>query len=300
MLDNLNAQSRRMANVLKQNQSGGSYGLYVKQVNGSSQAALQENYIFEPASTIKALHHVHAMRSVALGQIALTTDVPWFTQSFGQPQLKDGCPLDAGPAAADLQVGLKAMMEQSDNRWTQAMRVRFGEANLNATAQALGMTNTLLRHRLGCGAGADGAIAEPHRLTLTDIGKLYEAVANGFLLTTTNRNNFYSLMSDGISGDLETVINQEAATLGLTASELTSFKSQVSTAAKAGGYSLAGKTYTSIGGWIKLPFKSGTTTTAREYVFGVFFHDANSVTGSVWGYRAELLREQIRAALSTF
>lgn len=300
MLNNLNVQSRRMANFLASKQTGGSYGHYVKQVNGNTLAALQETFVFEPASTIKALHHVHAMRQVALGQIALTTDVNWFTQSFGQPQLKDGCPLDGGLAVADLQVGLRAMMEQSDNRWTQAMRVRFGEANLNATAQSLGMTKTLLRHRLGCAGGSDGAIAEPNRLTLVDIGKLYEAVANGFLLTSANRNNFYRLMADGLDDDLNTIIDQEAAALGKSASVVASFKSQVRTAAKAGGYGLNGKTYTSIGGWIKLPFKSGGTITPREYVFGVFFHNATSVTGNVWMHRAELLREQIRAALRTF
>ena len=297
MLDNLNAQSRRMANILGQNQTGGNYGLYVKQVNGSSQAELQKDFIFEPASTIKAVHHIHAMRQVALGNIALTTNVPWFTVSSNIASPKDGCPSDLGGAVDDLQVGLKAMMETSDNRWTQAMRVRFGEANLNTTAQALGMNDTLLQHRIGC---AGDAIAEPNGLTLLDLGKLYEAVANGYLLTNANRNTFYSLMSDSLGSDLTAIIDQEAAALGLNNSAINSFKASVDTAAKAGKYGLNGETYTSIGGWIKLPFESGGVVTYKEYVFGVFFNQADSVTGSVWTYRAELLREQIRAALQTF
>jgi hypothetical protein len=300
MLDNLNAQSRRMASVLGQNQTGGNYGLYVKQVNGNVQAELQKDFTFEPASTIKALHHVHAMRQVALGNIALTTDVPWFTVSSNNVSPKDGCPSDLGAAVDDLQVGLEAMMETSDNRWTQAMRVRFGEANLNTTAGALGMSDTLLQHRIGCAGGADGAIAEPNQLTLVDIGKLYEAVASDYLLSNANRDTFYSLMSNGLSSDLTSVIDQEAAALGLSNSAIDSFKGGVDTAAKAGKYGLNGKTYTSIGGWIKLPFQSGGRTTYKEYVFGVFFHEADSVTGNVWTYRAELLREQIRAALETF
>jgi hypothetical protein len=300
MLDNLNPQSRRMSTYLAARQSGGSYGHYVKQVNGSVLAGLQTDFIFEPASTIKALHHVHAMRQVALGNTTLNTNVNWFTDSVGQPVLSDGCPVDTSPAVGTLRTGLQAMMEQSDNRWTQAMRVRFGEANLNATAQALGMTNTLLRHRLGCGDGSDGAVAEPHRLTLTDIGRLYEGVANGYLLTSSRRNTFYSLMVDGLDSNLNAIIDQEAASLGLSATKISNFKSRVRTAAKPGFYTLNSRIYTSLGGWIKLPFKSGTTYTPREYVFGVFFHNATSVSGSVWTHRAELLREQIRAALQTF
>jgi hypothetical protein len=299
MLDNLNAQSRRMANYFAVRQSGGNYGLYVKQVNGGILADLQRDFIFEPASTIKAVHHVHALRQVALGNITLNTNVNWFRDIDGS------CPLDTSPAVGTLRTGLQAMMEQSDNNWTQAMRVRFGEANLNATAQALGMTNTLLRHRLGCAAGSDGAIAEPHRLTLTDIGRLYEAVANGYLLTTTRRNTFYALMIDGLDSDLSAIIDQEAASLGLSATKVANFKARVRTAAKAGNYTLnngvtGNRLYLSIGGWIRLPFRSGTTIIPREYVFGAFYHNATAITGNIWADRAELLREQIRAALQTF
>ncbi len=298
MLSNINAQSRRVSNVLAQNQSGGNYGLYVKRVNGSVAAGLQTDFIFEPASTIKALHHVHAMRQVALGNTTLNTNVNWFTNMTGS------CPLDTGSATGTLSTGLRAMMEQSSNSWTQAMRVRFGEANINATAQALNMTNSLIQHRIGCAAGTDGAISEPNRLTLTDIGRLYEAVANGYLLTATNRNTFYSLMVDGLDNQLNAIIDQEAAKLGLTATEIADFKSRVRTAAKAGDYTLnngsGNRFYTSIGGWIRLPFKSGTTIGSRHYVFGLFFQNATSVTGNVWTYRAELLREQIRSALRTY
>jgi Beta-lactamase enzyme family len=298
MLDNLNAQSRRMSTYMAARQANGSYGHYVKQVNGSVLAGLQTDFIFEPASTIKALHHVHAMRQVALGNTTLNTNVNWFMDLSGS------CPVDTSAATGTLRTGLQAMMEQSDNRWTQAMRVRFGEANINATAQALGMTNSLVQHRIGCGSGIDGAVLEPNRLTLTDIGRLYEAVANGYLLTTSRRNTFYSLMVDGLDNNLNAVIDQEAASLGLSATKVTAFKTRVRTAAKAGNYtlgtSIGNQFYLTIGGWIKLPYKSGTTYLSREYVFGAFYNGATSISADIWANRAELLREQIRAALQTF
>lgn len=301
MLDNLNAQSRRMSTYMAARQFNGNYGHYVKQVNGGVLAGLQTDFIFEPASTIKALHHVHAMRQVALGNITLNTNVNWFMDYFN---VTSSCPIDTSAATGTLRTGLQAMMEQSDNRWTQAIRVRFGEANINATAQALGMTNSLVQHRIGCGDGADGAVLEPNRLTLTDIGRLYEAVANGYLLTGTSRSTFYRLMVDGLDNNLNAVIDQEAASLGLAPAKVAGFKNRVRTAAKAGNYGLntsaGSRVYLTIGGWIQLPYKSRGTYLSREYVFGAFYHNATSISADIWATRAELLREQIRAALQTF
>lgn len=294
MLRNVNDLTNTMRAYLASNQSGGAYGLYLKPVNGGALAALQQGYVFEPASTIKALHNVHAIRQVELGNISLNSPVGWFQD------LNGSCPVDSSPAIGSLQTGLNAMMKNSDNRWTQAMRVRFGEANINATAQALGMTSTLLRHRIGCAGGSDGAINEPNRLTLVDITRLYDQVANGYL--GSQRQNFYNRMLTG-RGYIDTVINQEAAKLGLSATTISNFKSYIRTAAKAGSYGLNGKSYLSIGGWIRLPFESRLGRVAyREYSFGLFINKANSINASfsIWDARGELLREEIAKALATF
>ncbi|MEZ4631272.1 MAG: serine hydrolase [Deinococcales bacterium] len=294
MLRNVNDLTNRMRAYIGGNQSGGAYGLYLKQVNSSVLGALQENYIFEPASTIKALHHVHAMKQVQLGNISLNSTVNWFQGMSGS------CPVDSSPSTGSLQTGLSAMMMNSDNAWTQAMRVRFGEANINATAQALGMTNTLLRHRIGCASGTDGAINEPNRLTLVDIGRLYEQVATGYL--GNQRQNFYNLMLTGL-GNISTVIDQEAAKLGLSNTVINDFKNRVRAAAKAGNYTLNSKLYLTIGGWSSLPFKtSAGSIVNREYTYGMFIHNANTINASfsIWDARGELLRDEIAKALKTF
>lgn len=302
MLDNVNSLTGRMRAYLASNQSGGAYGLYLKQVGGSAKASLQAKYVFEPASTIKAVHHVHAMRQVALGNLSLNTSIPWFMDYvLNNDGTNSSCPTDTSPANESLEASLQATMENSDNRRTQALRVYFGEANLNATAQALGMTDTLLQHRLGCASGADGAINQPHQLTLVDITKLYEAVAGNYLLTNANRETFYSLMSDGL-GAIGTVIDEEAAKLGLGAAATQAFKDDVRTAAKAGSYTLNSERYNSIGGWIRLPNKVRGRQISKEFVFGLFIDKADSIDGGfgIWTSRAELLRDEIRSALTTF
>ncbi|MDJ0800695.1 MAG: serine hydrolase [Calothrix sp. MO_167.B12] len=301
MLNNANQLTSRIRRLLANNQSGGAYGLYLKQVNGKILASLQRDRIFEPASTIKALHHVHAMMQVRDGKVNLNTQIPWYKKSTNDEKPGNGCPLDQVAAKDTLAVGLKAMMEQSDNRWTQAMRVYFGENKLNATAKSLGMSKTLLQHKIGCASGTDGAISEPNRLTLTDIGKLYEAVANGLLKTEARKEKFYELMTDNLR-EIDDVINEEAQKLNLNNTAIQSFKKQVRTAAKAGSYTLNSKKYKTIGGWVRLPFKQGSTIKTQEYVFGLFIDKANTIKDGfgIWPARAELLRDEIRKSLMTF
>ncbi|MGH9991615.1 MAG: serine hydrolase, partial [Nitrososphaera sp.] len=151
----------RVRALLEDNSEGGTVGLYLKEVNGSVLAAYNEGFIFEPASAIKALIHFHAMRQVQDGAVinsevvTLSTQIPWF--SDGGP---DDCPSLTGPASDTLSNGLAAMMGPSDNRWTQAMRDFFGDANIDATRQQFGMTDSALLHMIGCGG------PPPNQLTL--------------------------------------------------------------------------------------------------------------------------------------
>jgi hypothetical protein len=303
MVNNSNAVTTRIGDILRVGTDGDS-GCYLKQVNGPVLAALQPDQVFEPASMIKVLHHTHAMLRVQAGAIGLGTNVNVFTDMSGS------CPLDSGPVSEDLQVALRLMMENSDNNRTQAMRVLFGEANINATAAALGMASTGIHHRIGCGGGADGAVADPNMLTLRDAGRLYEEVATG-LLTPANRDTFYNLMIDsqenGMPGTLSTIIDQEAASVGLTPAQETTFRSLVRTANKGGSYGLSsgGPLYyhQTRGGWVRLPFKSGCAVAPREFSHGSFVNFAsNNTNASTAASTAfwEILREQVRAAMETW
>lgn len=300
MLNNSDATTTRVGQILR-NGTDGATGLYLKQVGGPVLAALQENKVFEPASSIKVLHHLHAMRQVQNG-VNLQEQITVYQATQGS------CPVDQQSFKESLSTALQLMMQKSDNNRTQAIRVRFGQDNINNTAQAIGMKNTSINHRIGCGGGSDGAVAKHNRLTLADAGVLYEGVAKGTLLTTTNRQTFYSLMAgkqfdfSGVWQDIQKMVNEEAPP-GMTAAQKQSFLNQVQTSYKAGSYSLSDGQYRSIAGWVQIPFRSSGAVVPRQYVFGIFIDKATNSdkASNTWATaRAEVLREQIRAALKTW
>ncbi len=310
LLNDSNALTTRIGDILRDNSDGAS-GLYLKQVNGDVLGALQERRVFEPASSIKVVEHLHAMLQVQNasvirgGVVTVNTQIPWFTDYVKNPNGTDSsCPADTGPASEPLSNSLKEMMWNSDNRRAQAIRTYFGLANINATAQSVGMKDTQINHRIGCGEAA----TNHNRLTLYDAGLLYEGVAKGALLTPTNRTTFYSLMAGraydftGIWSALQKIIDQEAAPLGIQPGDITSFKSQVELIYKAGGYGLSDGNYTSIAGRLQLPFRIRGTITPQQYVFGTFVNMAstNNKAGAAITAAPETLREPIQAALMTW
>jgi beta-lactamase class A len=66
MVNNSNALTTRIADILDYG-ADGSTGLYLKEVNGPVLASLQQGFVFEPASSLKVTHHLHAMRQVMMG-----------------------------------------------------------------------------------------------------------------------------------------------------------------------------------------------------------------------------------------
>ncbi|MPZ19391.1 MAG: hypothetical protein GEV06_15965 [Luteitalea sp.] len=299
----------RVLQLLTDNSTGGTVGLYLKEVEGPVLAAVNEGYVFEPASTIKALIHFHAMRQVQEGNVTLETSVPWmadetkFDDDGNYMPGGDDCPTDNTVAQVDdLATVLQLMMRVSDNAATQALRDFFGDADIDSTRQLLGMNDSLYQHPIGCGADA---VANHNRLTLVDAGKLYEAVATGFL-DDDIRAQAYNLMIHHPAnppqvGLLLDIIEQEGQGLGLTAARLDSFRLKTRFAAKAGGYSLSDGEYTSIAGWVEIPFEENCFEAPREYVFGAFIDAADSIDANFSiGSAAELLREQIRAGLESW
>lgn len=288
--------------AILQDNTDGTVGIYLKQVGGSVLEGSNQSFVFEPASTIKVLHHLHAMLDVEAGNIALTDTIPTFTGDADLPDCAadcpNPCPVDVDEFDIMLQTALQQMMEQSHNTRTQAVRVFFGEANINNTAQALGMVDSLIQHRLGCGADA---VPNHNKLTLVDVGLLYEAVAANNILPN-NRTNFYTLMSQ--SRFFEQIIDDEAANLSLTTDEVNDFKSNVAVAWKGGSYNLSDGLYRTLAGWVRFPFDCSGTT--REYVYGNFVHAATDIdtqnTGSdisVFGVGSALLRDVIIDALTS-
>lgn len=302
MLRNTNDLTDRMRRYLAGNRSGGAYGLRLERIAGATLASLQSDRPFYAASTIKALVHARAMKSVELGTYTLATSVTKY------PAASDSCSdSHAGQSSVieSLDTAMRKMMENSDNQSTNALQELIGSGSaawgryfINLTAHgSLGMSDaSQLAHKLGCGGPSNNPA---NSLTLRDLGQFYEHTATDFFTNAGNRDIFYDRMLNSRGVGMDAIIDQEAAALGVSASVVSSFKSNIRTAGKAGSYTTgSGIEYNSVGGWIRLPFATGN----REYSFGLFIDEATSIASgfSIWTARAELLRDEIRAGLASY
>ncbi|WNG20212.1 serine hydrolase [Cystobacter fuscus] len=300
MVNNSNAATTRIGELMRDGTDGDT-GHYVKQVGGSVQASLQGNLVFEPASTIKALIGLHAMREVDAGRASLNQLVNIYAPSSGS------CPTSTITGTETLGNAIYNMLEFSDNQRTRAVIDAFGFAPINQTADAAGMTSTQLNHYPGCG----GPVA--NALTLADAGRMYEGIANGTLLSAASRTALYQRMPEqagdftGIRSALRTLVDQEGASLGLSATALTQYKNRLVSHYKAGNYTLCGSgaclEYISVAGVAEVPRCSLGATSTQNYVWGIFISGASNKTAASNTFQAakvEPLREPIRAALTNW
>ncbi len=288
MLNNVNAETSRLRQIMANGLGGASYGVYVKKVGGSTVAGLQHGTIFEPASMIKVVSHLYTMRRImnGTGGDTLSTSVDYYVKP-GDTSNKDVCPDPAWESNASLRVpttlqdALTRMMMNSDNRTTRTFQVRYGYPTLNAFVTGLGMANTELRQILGCGF-QNGLRND---FTLVDAGKLYESVVNGTQLSGTARTNFWSMMVGGgvtSSSAIGQIVVAEANALGMSASKRNSFLAKMETRSKGGSYDICGTScnpYTyirTVGGRITIPSKSRAgATILNNYVYGRFADGLN-------------------------
>ena len=297
-INNCNALTTDISQLMRSNNGDGTMGAYLRQLGGSELVGLNQFAVFEPASTIKTLHNVHAHRQMHLGMASLSTLLPVFT-NYESPG--SSCPIDTGLITETLAQSTFLMMNNSDNARTQAIRAFFGEANINNTANALGMNSTQIRHRLGCGPEM---WANPNATTLFDLGQLHEAVSNGYL--GNFRDEFYAVMLNNQSWgtpNISTVIDQEGAQLGMSTTAIQSFKAQIELAEKGGSYGWNGYQWRSNFGWIEMPFLVNGQVERREYVAGAFAHRAingNNADSAVYEAISEMLRPTLRAAMQTW
>jgi hypothetical protein len=301
MVNNSNAATTRIGELMRDGTDGAT-GHYLKQVGGSVQAALQDTRVFEPASTIKALIGLHAMREVDAGRASLNQLVNVYA-----PPASGSCPTSTITGTETLGDAIYRMLEFSDNQRTRAVIDEFGFAPINQTADTVGMFSTQLNHYPGCG----GPVANV--LTLADAGRMYEGIANGTLLSASSRTALYQRMPEqagdftGIRSALMTLVDQEGASFGLSASALSQYKSRLVTHYKAGGYTLCGSgsclEYRSVAGSAEVPRCALGVAVNQNYVWGIFINGASNKTAADNTFTAskvEPLREPIRAALSNW
>lgn len=282
-------------------QNDGPVGLYLKRVNGPVMAGFNEFGIFEPASTIKVLIYTHALRQVQDGAVTLATGIDW-TRDLNE----DKCgshPCNVGNPQAEndpLMTLLQQMMQCSDNRHTNALRIFFGDAAILATGAALGMTDTDFNHIIGC-----PTCATYNEITLVDLGRDYEGVANGYL-DQTHQDFFHDFMRNetnfpDLTPMLNTIIDDEVAKHGKDAQVATDFKALVRYATKGGSYTTngcVGSEFRSLAGIVEFPINNGLSSC--QYVFGAWMNELPAVVQGAGTVSAELLRLAVCEALKTW
>jgi hypothetical protein len=314
LVDNANDQTRRVRDYMAAEATAGTYGFKLKRVGGEVLASLNENFVFEPASSMKIIHGAYAIRECAQGDMALDDDI-WVPNRCTSEYYNNVCPDDLYSCDSGYEpfsTTIRGMLQNSHNGRTHTLELLFGRATLNNFADfTLDLTNTQINHTLGCLCG------EPfNTTTASDLVSVYEQIGDGTLFNSTWRDNLFSLMANvqawGYGSapghsfyTLGQVINQEAAPTDLTPAEITAFRDEVQYVVKGGAYGCDGTTWRASAGWSRLPFKlfvfGNWFTIPRDYAFTTFV-DGGTDPGSQVAYPAseEILREQIAEALATW
>ena len=300
------SKAQREAEMLLAENTNGIFGYYLKRVDGPVLIALNEDFVTYPASTIKVLHHLHAIRLLQAGGVSLDgTMINVCTTRTNCENIRNedaGC----GAMPQTLRSTLETMMVNSSNTSPNALQEFFGSGNpvfgrftMNFTGQNIvGMSlDTEVFHKFACGNIRNDP---SNKMTLRDMGLLYEEVANNpSILNTTHRNIFYDLMLNETRGGLVSKIfnriDREAGKLGLPPNDprVGALKNGLRLAYKPGSISPRNL---SIAGWVELPFDCGATS--RQYVFGVFVDLATMNTVSLNDVTQALLSQEIRASLT--
>jgi beta-lactamase class A len=305
MINNANAITSRIGGLMRSVAKGWT-GFFLKGVGKSVLGNLNDARVFEPASSIKIVPALFAMRQVEQHQLSLATQVPLLDPNnycnFAQ----------IGTETA--QNAITQMMENSDNARADMFLQRFGLPTLTSFAHSIGMPNTATNAYVDCGPFNN-------QLTLDDAAHLYENLVLGNYITKPDVSVLFSMMAgknydfSGMYAGMQTIVNQEAAPFHLTATQIQTYENGTALSQKSGGYwwpggvpSYYGDTmYRATGndGWALLPYCVGTHQKTRGYVFGFFYEEdqANQPNGLVWNQMlagAETLREQIRAGLKTW
>lgn len=334
-IDNANAETRRIRKIFGKgmlDSSGaptrGIFEAYLREVDTSTKISLNAGRVADVASSLKALHLLHAMRSVQAGEDLNSPFVYYdYPNSPFNANTKDACPLPADEVNAnkrtnyDLETGLDEMMSISDNRTTRGVVLRYGGFGpLNTTASMFGLSKTELRHNIGCSSynvNTNKYVDSlANRTTARDLARLYETVWAGDSLTDVPRAEFLESANPGGSNDaIDAIIDDEAAKLGLAQSVADEFSDNVVRYGKGGSYNtcLAGPNggcgtaimVRSGAGIIRLPVKNEIDRIVhRTFVFARFISQAprpcTACTDAYSEAANELYRTQIRSALKTW
>lgn len=308
LMNNANPIETQVGEYVR-NSTNGTVGFYLKRLNGPVIAQLMESEPFYPASTIKVLEHAWA--SYRVGRFNLPVNTP--VRNYND-HTSDTHPANGSTVAFTLPLSTVArrMMINSDNQATNAIQDFAGNANGVAGRTAI---NTFKASVLGLNAdvhlwhkfGAGGPANNPaNRGTAEQMAEIYRLAMSTDLLGANGRIFFLGNMlnhtnNSGLMTAVNQVVNQEAASLGMSNAQRDQFRAQIAAAWKAGNW--AGSQWVSNAGWLRLPYRMPNgTVSSRTYVMCAYIDNAttNNVSSISIEVLGELLRGEIRMALDSF
>jgi beta-lactamase class A len=262
---------------------GGVSGFVVLEVGGPTIASLNPRHGFYPASSVKALQHLAAVRWIESRpdpQAALDGPVPVSL---------DPCTADAATVAEPLREVLRAMMIDSDNLRANAVQDLVGLQAIGEAAAAAGMEDTRVVHRFACGGPANDPA---NRATAFDLARLFEGIGSGRLLDPEGRALFLSFLRRDVPGTLGAVVEEAAA--GLPGGP--GFAAEVH--GKAGWWG----TNLSFAGLVTLPTSRCPETGGRTFAVAAFVDGAASVAPGfeVAGVIGIVLEDEVRRAAAEY
>jgi hypothetical protein len=313
MVDNLSGLSAQMRDRYEGQVTSGAYGFRLERDDGAVLAELQGDKKHEPASVIKVLFHLHAIRSQQADvNLTDTAPVPYRWNLTSAINGNDpGCPSDfPNTAMTTLEVADARMMIPSDNRMTVAITDYFGGVSATSpimmdTAAAVGgMPDTTIEH---CGGIGD------RQTTLRDLGRVWMAAAGPkALLDATHRTLFHDRMLNEMNNGNPLcsagIVAQEAAKLGKSSSVASGFCNAMRFMVKGGtlGDDTSRIVWT-MGSLTGLPVKSRLGTTLTYYHYGAFVDGMTGGNAAIntssnvgWSNYYEGMRQAVKAALKTW
>lgn len=267
--------------------TGGSFGFRFVRLGGEVVASLNPEEGFYPASSLKVLLHLHAIRWVA------AQPDPAAARATPVPVYESSCTGEGAVWTEPLESVLRAMMIESDNKRANAVLEYFGREAIAATAvEVAGTTGTRLVHRFGCGGPANDPA---NRSTALDLSRVFARAAREEVLDADAFALFTRLMLGPLWPSLGSAVAAEGEALGLAPATVEGFRSAIALAYKAGWW----ETNLSLGGLLTLPAGPCPGDTPRRYAFAVFVSRADAVAAGfdVSDVVGVVLREEIRAAL---
>ena len=300
--------------------AGGYHGVYLvsSATPGKPVVAVNSNFRYEPASSIKVLYLLYTLRK----GVSLKSPITYYWTNSAPPD-PNVCPSLANvpETAANRHTttignALTNMIQQSNNVYTRAFAIRWGLGPVEAMAKSLGMNSTHLDQPfIGC--GFQGGVR--NELTLADAARLYAAVSNSKALKGTARTTFFKILVGGTPVKTDafgTVVAQEAAKAHKSAI-LAKFLKAMNVRWKAGSYTfcVAGacnpyKLDLALTGWMAIPSMVKGKVVVHTYEFGDFVNDlvetcsncpaSNSAFSNLGAVGAEAARTVIRQALKSW